>query len=140
MARVTCAVFVYGTLKPGEANYQAYCGGKVRSQTSVYTWAELYALPVGYPAMIEGKNKVYGVLLKFDDPLVLNSLDRLEDYQPQRASDLNEYERQLVSVYSFGDRLLGQAWAYYMTRAKVRQYRGVKVASGCWTSSFQAKC
>ena len=131
-------VFAYGTLKPGEANYQLYCKDKVSSQIRVYTLGDLYALPVGYPAMIEGNNKVKGVLLTFNDPNVLKSLDRLEGYQEQRAFDLNEYYRLLVPVYRLDDEPLGKAWAYFMTPARVIQLGGIKVTSGFWTclSSF----
>ena len=64
--------------------------------------------------MTVGKNQVRGVLLEFSDSKVLNSLDRLEDYQEQRASSLNEYYRSLTLVYGLDDRPIAQAWAYYM--------------------------
>ena len=135
-------VFVYGTLKPGEANFAAYCEGKVNWQISGYTWGDLYALPVGYPAMTTGKNKVWGVLLSFTDPQTLESLDRLEGYQSQRAAHLNEYYRALVPVYDVCNSQIGEAWAYYMSLSKIRQDRGLKLNSGSWTgalSSNQAK-
>jgi gamma-glutamylcyclotransferase (GGCT)/AIG2-like uncharacterized protein YtfP len=128
-------VFVYGTLKPGETNYQHYCGGKVKSATPVYTRGNLYSLPVGYPALTEGNNKVKGVLLTFGDSAILSSLDSLEGYQPERAADLNEYERLLVSIYSLEDQNLGKAWAYFMSLAKVKHYQGTILASGWWTGS-----
>jgi gamma-glutamylcyclotransferase (GGCT)/AIG2-like uncharacterized protein YtfP len=31
------SVFVYGTLKPNEANYQKYCAGKVIRETKAFT-------------------------------------------------------------------------------------------------------
>ncbi len=130
---LTLNVFVYGTLKPGEANFAYYCAGKVQKQISAYTWGNLYALPVGYPAMTEGKNKVRGFLLTFIDSNVLNSLDRLEGYQPGRDSSLNEYYRQLVDIYSLDDRFLGKVWAYFMTVNRVKRYRGIIMTSGWWT-------
>ena len=126
-------VFVYGTLKPGEVNYPAYCEGKVTSQIPAYTWGDLYALSVGYPAMVEGNNKVQGVLLQLNNINTLKSLDQLEGYQEDRRSHLNEYNRQLVTVYRLDDRAIAQAWVYFMTLAKVRQYQGEKVTSGNWT-------
>ena len=129
---LTLNVFVYGTLKPGEANFAYYCGG-IQKQISAYTWGNLYALPVGYPAMTEGKNKVRGILLTFIDPNILNSLDRLEGYQPGRDSSLNEYYRQLVDIYSLDDRFLGKAWAYFMTVNRVERYQGIIMTSGWWT-------
>ena len=127
-------VFVYGTLKPGEANFSAYCEGKISSQMIGYTKGNLYALPVGYPAMTEGKDKVWGVLLTFRDSNLLD-LDRLEGYESQRAANLNEYNRIFVSVYDEGDRAICRAWAYCMSLSKVRQYGGVRLHSGSWTGA-----
>jgi gamma-glutamylcyclotransferase (GGCT)/AIG2-like uncharacterized protein YtfP len=132
----TCDVFVYGTLKPGEANFAAYCQGRVIAQTPAYTWGDLYDLPVGYPAMTEGNSKVRGILLSFNDPRILHSLDRLEDYQSRRAAHLNEYYRAFVMVYDLDDRPINQAWAYYMTSAQVRQYRGIKLTASSWTGKL----
>ena len=53
-------VFVYGTLKPGEANYEFYCGSEVVETKKAWTRGELYTLPQGYPAMTTGNDKVYG--------------------------------------------------------------------------------
>jgi gamma-glutamylcyclotransferase (GGCT)/AIG2-like uncharacterized protein YtfP len=132
----TCNVFVYGTLKPGEANYPAYCQGKVIAQTPVYAWGDLYDLSAGYPAMTEGNSKVHGILLSFNDSQILLSLDRLEGYQSQRAAELNEYYRAFVTVYDFSDRPINQAWAYYMTLAKVKQYQGIKLTSNSWAGKL----
>jgi gamma-glutamylcyclotransferase (GGCT)/AIG2-like uncharacterized protein YtfP len=135
----TLDVFVYGTLKPGEANFPNYCQSKVIAQTPAYTWGELYALPVGYPAMTEGNNKVQGMLLSFRDRQILQNLDELEGYQSQRAGNLNEYYRASVVVYSLSDRPIQHAWAYYMTLAKVNQYRGIELTSGIWTGKGTLK-
>jgi gamma-glutamylcyclotransferase (GGCT)/AIG2-like uncharacterized protein YtfP len=146
----TLNVFVYGTLKPGEANYLAYCEGRIASQTPAYIRGDLYHLSVGYPAITPGDNQVYGVLLTFFDPSVLTerdtgvpaayiievltSLDRLEDYQPDRKAELNEYNRRLVTVYNLKDQAIAQAWTYFMTLAKVRQYQGKRLSSGNWST------
>ena len=73
-------VFVYGTLKPGEANYQNYCADKVIKAIAGYTEGRLYSLPMGYPAMTKGKSKTIGVLLTFTNADILTSLDILEGY------------------------------------------------------------
>ena len=126
-------VFVYGTLKPGEANYHRYCQGQVRTQNPAFTTGNLYALPVGYPAMTVGENEVQGFLLTFINSNILTSLDRLEGYQAQRKPDLNEYYRQLVPVYNFDYQSIGKAWAYFMSLKKVKQYGGTIINSGYWT-------
>ena len=128
----TLKVFVYGTLKPREINYTRYCDRRVQSATPTYTKGILYSLPVGYPAMTEGENKVKGFVLTFSNSNILNSLDRLEGYQPQRASDLNEYYRRIVPVYNLDDEYIDRAWAYFMTLNKVKQYRGTIITSGWW--------
>ena len=133
--KLNLKVFVYGTLKPGEANYDRYCQGWATSQQQAYTRGILYDLPFGYPAMTEGENKVKGVLLTFKDCSVLNNLDMLEDYQPDRSPDLNEYYRCLVPIYSLSDRPLDKAWAYFMTPEQIQKYGGKIVKSNWWTGN-----
>jgi gamma-glutamylcyclotransferase (GGCT)/AIG2-like uncharacterized protein YtfP len=129
-------VFVYGTLKPGEANYQKYCAGKVVEATEAYTWGQLYNLSVGYPAMTEGNSKVKGVLLTFDNAAILKNLDELEDYDEMRSPELNEYYRKQIAIYCFSGEFLGQAWGYLMTLAKVKQLGGVIFPSESWTGFY----
>lgn len=125
-------VFVYGTLKPGERNYALYCGDRTHSQVAAYTKGLLYHLPVGYPAMTAGNSRVKGVLLTFTDDTVLPYLDELEDYDKERSPELNLYYRSLVPVYDQSDRFLAQAWCYFMSQEKVKQFQGVILPSGCW--------
>ena len=73
-------VFVYGTLKPGEVNYQFYCAEYVVQFFPAVAKGLLYKLPVGYPAMTKGNSNVYGFVLSFQSPKVLSKLDKLEDY------------------------------------------------------------
>ena len=133
-------VFVYGTLKPGECNYQIYCGNRTIDQCQAYTWGELYDLPLGYPAMTVGKSKVMGFLLTFANENILSALDKLEDYHPDRSPQENEYHRQLIPVYNPSGRFLGQAWGYLMTIGRVKQLQGVPMPSGCWESQGIADC
>ena len=58
-------VFVYGTLKPGECNYRRYCEGKVVEALPAIARGQLFALPIGYPAMVAGEGIVCGFLLRF---------------------------------------------------------------------------
>jgi gamma-glutamylcyclotransferase (GGCT)/AIG2-like uncharacterized protein YtfP len=130
-------VFVYGTLKPGESNYQYYCRGKSIEEIAAYTFGNLYNLSLGYPAMTEGNNRVQGYLLSFSDTDILNSLDRLEDYHPNRSFDLNEYYRREINVYLSSGELLATAWSYFMSEAKIKQFKGIFLPSGCWTSTIK---
>lgn len=126
-------VFVYGTLKPGESNYERYCAGKVVAAQRAIARGQLFALPMGYPAMTKGHRPVHGFLLTFADPDVLTDLDELEDYNPSRRAAQNEYNRQKIEIYHQAGQPLGTAWAYLMTPEQVRCQGGVLLPSGWWS-------
>ncbi len=127
-------VFVYGTLKPGEANYQRYCGLQVVDAKKAYTFGKLFALPMGYPAMTLGDSLVYGYLLTFVDAKILSNLDILEDYQPSRQRTENLYNRQEVEIYDLQGRSLGIAWVYLMTPNQICQLKSSLLQPDCWWS------
>ena len=124
-------IFVYGTLKPGEANYQKYCAGMLYA-TSAIALGKLFALPMGFPAMTLGDKPVHGYLLCFINPEILMTLDELEDYQPARDASENLYYRQMIEIYDQEGRSLGSAWVYLMTKESVCQLGGVVLTDGCW--------
>lgn len=129
-------VFVYGTLKPGEDNYTRFCEGKVISSQKCWTKGQLFLLPVGYPAMITGKDKVQGFLLTFRDESILNKLDRLESYNSKNSPEMNIYQRQKTMVYDdFSNEVLGNVWAYFMSKERLKNSHGVLIPSGSWISS-----
>lgn len=127
-------VFVYGTLKPGEANYQHYCAAKVVEVKKAIAFGQLFSLPVGYPAMTLGNSPVRGFLLSFSDSEILHQLDYLEDYDSQRPIGENEYHRQQIQVYDTALNSLGKAWTYLMTPEQVRAFGGVLLTDGWWSS------
>ncbi len=127
-------VFVYGTLKPGEANYQKYCAGQVTDVKRAVTLGKLFALPMGYPAMTPGGDSVHGYLLSFADLGILDALDDLEDYQPARQMSANLYYRQQVEISDLQELSLGKAWAYFMSLERVSQLKGVALLDGCWSN------
>jgi gamma-glutamylcyclotransferase (GGCT)/AIG2-like uncharacterized protein YtfP len=126
-------VFVYGTLKPGEVNYQRYCAGKVVEEKRALALGQLFDLPLGYPAMTPGESPVQGFVLTFTDPTLLSVLDKLEDYEPHRALEENEYYRQQIKTYDLEGQTLGLAWAYLMTAEQVQRFQGVPILSGWWS-------
>ncbi len=128
----TLRVFVYGTLKPGEANFDSYCASKVVEMTPAYTYGHLYALKVGYPAMTTGDTQVSGYLLTFEDSTILANLDELEDYDPTLAAAANLYQREWITCYAPSGESLGLAWGYRMAFSKVQQLGGVFLTSGVW--------
>ena len=92
-------VFVYGTLKPRESNYSAYCAGKVINSKTAYTRGHLYHLTaLGYPGLTEGDGWVKGILLTFNADYDIGLLDGLEDYQPGRYPEENEYCKVSIQI------------------------------------------
>lgn len=126
-------VFVYGTLKPGAANFDRYCGNKVVTSHSAYIDGDLYHLPrLGYPGAIHGPRQVRGFVLSFDNSAILQDLDELEDYDPQRQPAENDYTRELVTTYT-PDGISGiSAWAYFMTSDRIQQFDGILLPDGWW--------
>ncbi|HLP88936.1 MAG TPA: gamma-glutamylcyclotransferase [Nostocaceae cyanobacterium] len=126
-------VFVYGTLKPGEAYYKRYCAGRVVSAQRAFVFGRLFDLSVGYPGMTLGEDKVKGYLLSFADGSVLTLLDDLEDYSPNRPMSENIYNRQYIEVYKLDGESLGQAWVYVMSWERVQQLGGKLEVDGWWS-------
>lgn len=126
-------VFVYGTLKPGEENYEYYCGNKVVSATIAYAMGKLFDLTPGYPGMTSGESPVWGYLLEFAQWEVLTALDELEEYVPTRAKSENPYNRQEVEIYDQKGLSLGKAWVYLMTPEVVNQLGGIHLPNGWWS-------
>ncbi|ARV58139.1 hypothetical protein BZZ01_05360 [Nostocales cyanobacterium HT-58-2] len=127
-------IFVYGTLKPGEENYPAYCAGKVVNTTKAVVRGKLFALPMGYPAMTPGNSLVHGYILSFANLDVLTRLDDLEDYDPARSASENLYNRKQIQTYTLQGSSLGWAWVYLMTEELARKLEGVHLPDGMWSS------
>ena len=134
-------VFVYGTLKPGEAYYQAYCAPYVVNATPAMAQGYLFHLPQGYPAMtvgqatseMLGEQWIMGVLLHFRDDAAIAQIDEFEDYNPALADTDNDYLRQLRPVFSQKHQPLGAAWIYLMTPQQVQRYGGIPISTGVWS-------
>jgi gamma-glutamylcyclotransferase (GGCT)/AIG2-like uncharacterized protein YtfP len=126
-------VFVYGTLKPGESNYQRYCANQVLTVKRAIAFGRLYHLPCGYPAMIPGSDLVAGFVLSFPNVEVLTVLDLLEDYNPKRPLQENEYYRQQIETYNLDLTFLSPAWTYLMTPQQINIFGGQRLPDGCWS-------
>ncbi len=126
-------IFVYGTLKPGERNYQLTCDRAVVVQEAI-AYGKLYDLPMGYPAAIFPESfLVRGYLLTFADLAVLQALDELEDYDPSQPISQNLYQRHQIEVYNLKFESLGKAWTYSMSQQNIDAYSGVFIIDGWWT-------
>jgi gamma-glutamylcyclotransferase (GGCT)/AIG2-like uncharacterized protein YtfP len=128
-------VFVYGTLKPGECNYDRYCAASVVEVREAMVYGQLFDLPFGYPAMTLGNSPVYGFVLSFAERTVLKQLDELEDYAPDRPADQNEYIRIETQTFSLDHQPLDPAWVYLMDLEQAKRSGGIFLPSGCWTGS-----
>lgn len=127
--------FVYGTLKPGEVNYKRYCAGNIASFQRAIAQGQLFALPMGYPAMTPGNQPVRGFLLTFRDKTILSTLDQLEGYHAgDRPDSANLYNRLKIEVFQDAGLSLGLAWAYLMTPQQVQQFEGQLLPDGYWSS------
>lgn len=127
-------IFVYGTLKPGENNYECYCKDRVLKVEAATVLGQLYDLPFGYPAMTIGDSLVYGFLLSFADATILADLDELEDYSPNRSNEQNEYIRVTVEAFDLKQQSLGLVWTYLMEPERIDQFGGTLLPHGKWYS------
>lgn len=130
-------VFVYGTLKPGECNYDRYCGAYGAIATPARVQGRLYDLGVGYPAMTLEEGWVQGYHLAFADAAALDPLDQLEGYCPNRPAEANDYQRLLRPIWPLptaaAPQSLGQAWVYLMTPTQLAPYKTRRwLKAGVW--------
>ncbi|WP_027483734.1 gamma-glutamylcyclotransferase family protein [Deinococcus pimensis] len=130
------AVFVYGTLMPGE--YNAGVAGEVTgARTACLPGFELWHLdPEGYPAVTPGTpdEVVRGVLLTFAEavwPGALARLDRLEGLDETPPL----YARVLVDVVVEGG-TSERAWVYvYAREERLAGPGATRVPDGDWRSA-----
>ncbi|MGX1474535.1 UNVERIFIED_CONTAM: gamma-glutamylcyclotransferase (GGCT)/AIG2-like uncharacterized protein YtfP [Streptomyces canus] len=131
--------FVYGTLRPGEANHDLFLRGRIRSEEpGRLAGALLYDGP-GYPYAVEepGGGPVFGELVTAapeDYDELLAALDELEEYAP--GDPRNLYERVAREVTRTADGTAVRAWVYVAApsvTARLRS-RGKLIESGDWLS------
>lgn len=132
--------FVYGTLRPGEANH----GRTLRGQTAAEEPARiggalLYDGP-GYPYAVAGPADavVHGDLVwprDADYDEVRTALDRLEGYAPGDPG--NHYER-VVTEAVCPDGTTVRAWAYLAAEPLAARLRatGVPIEGGDWLNAL----
>ncbi|MDI5961467.1 gamma-glutamylcyclotransferase [Streptomyces sp. SL13] len=129
-------VFVYGTLRPGNANHDRLLRGRTAwTAPAVLPGAALHAGP-GYPWAVDGTaaDRVRGDLVQ---PLpaaydrVLAALDRLEEYVPGDPGSL--YVRVRRDVLGPDGTAVG-AWVYLAGPAARRRLaaHGRRIADGEW--------
>jgi gamma-glutamylcyclotransferase (GGCT)/AIG2-like uncharacterized protein YtfP len=133
--------FVYGTLRPGEANYARLLVGQTASETPATLAGAALFTEGPYPFLVTapdllrpGDDVVRGELVALRPPvydLVLADLDRLEGYVVGGASNL--YERVAMEVATAaGPR---RAWVYVAgatTLAQIRAGALRYIPGGAW--------
>ncbi len=117
-------IFVYGTLRKGEANAQL-----LKSATCIteqcWTHGLLYDTGYGYPAMTQATvSRIYGELYSVTEE-VLVRLDELEGYVEGRNDNI--YERIEQTVYTDEGRIT----AYVYTASNVNLLKK-KIPNGDW--------
>ena len=137
MRTLVDGVFVYGSLKRGEANWRlaAHC----TSRETAVARGTLYQQRNGFPAMTtQGDGQVHGELLRFDDlGPTLQNLDKLERYDPAEPQN-SKYIRVPLEVVGVSGQTL-RAWGYVFTPETVKQTGCRPIASGVWQGSRIAR-
>lgn len=121
-------LFVYGTLRSGHAAH-ARVRAHVVDATPATVSGRVFALPEGYPGMLDGPGGVVvGELLRLRAiDAVLTALDEYEG---------DEYRRVVRPAMVTGGAL--QAWCYVLVDAASAR-RGVLVDSGDWLAWTRAR-
>ncbi|MFF3329752.1 gamma-glutamylcyclotransferase family protein [Streptomyces sp. NPDC002888] len=133
---MTLPFFVYGTLRPGEANHDLFLHGRTRREEPARLKdAVLYDGP-GYPYAVEEPGGVVSGDLVTALPEsygeLLAELDRLEEYVP--GSPRNLYERVEREVVRVADGTAARAWVYVAAPAVAGwlRGRGKPIEGGDW--------
>lgn len=129
-------VFVYGTLQPGGFYWSRFCEGRAEVVGRARVRGHLYDLSVGYPGVwLDGAGWVWGVLLELAGPRVLQAIDGLEGFDPNRPAEQNEYERRRVEAFDEEGNSLGRVWVYGMSPKRIGEMGGCLLEDGIWPVS-----
>jgi len=128
-------IFVYGTLMKPFENYKLYLEGRISHIIPGKTYGLLYHLPEGYPALLSGNEIIEGEVMESVDENLLQSLDRLEDYD--EWSDNNLYIREIRSIWTeYGEML---CWVYVYNDERYAKENGILVSNGNWREYMEKR-
>ncbi|MGW8554099.1 gamma-glutamylcyclotransferase family protein [Streptomyces tubercidicus] len=134
--------FVYGTLRPGEANYGPTLRGRTAAEEPAHIEGALLYEGPGYPYATAGPDGavVHGALVRPRDTeydAVCAVLDRLEGYAPGDPHNL--YER-VVTEAVCPDGKTVRAWVYLAAEPLAARLRatGTPIEGGDWPASRAA--
>lgn len=122
-------VFVYGSLMEGFWNHTRVLEGKVEILGKGEIIGSLYHLREGYPALLEGEDKVVGEVSGPVDKDLLRRLDYLEGYTAGRKDNL--YNRKAVQV-RMSDGSIMDCWVYVYGDAEHVREKGTYLPDGDW--------
>jgi gamma-glutamylcyclotransferase (GGCT)/AIG2-like uncharacterized protein YtfP len=134
-------IFVYGTLLPGQENFQTIAH-IVSEWQAARTRGRLFHLDFGYPAMMESDSGwVYGVLLSFKVRVeeALEVCDMVEGYNTEDVVSSLYYR--VVKPVEPTEAEPRQAWCYCWARERqeVLSHFGREVTGGDWLA-FLGNC
>ncbi len=117
-------IFVYGSLKEGKHYfYMAERAGWTGSCAATLRGYRIYALPVGYPAVVPGEGLVYGEFQTYED--LNKALDVLDPFEREGE----EYDRVRCEVETEAGNY--SAWVYcFSSEAMVFERGGEPIPSG----------
>ncbi|MFG2542256.1 gamma-glutamylcyclotransferase family protein [Streptomyces sp. NPDC048594] len=128
--------FVYGTLRPGGVNHDAFLRGRTRAEEPARLHGALLYPGPGYPYAVEAPaGSVRGEVitaLPEEYEALLAELDRLEEYVP--GDPRNLYDRVARTVVRDADGTPLRAWVYVAAPAVAVRLRATvaPVADGTW--------
>jgi gamma-glutamylcyclotransferase (GGCT)/AIG2-like uncharacterized protein YtfP len=124
-------LFVYGTLMRGSSNYDKYLAPWVKAVLPACIKGELYHLPEGYPALLEGGGTVRGELIAVPYlGRIIGNIDVLEDYYGPEGD--NVYRREVMPVELMETRNMVDAFVYIFCDRTYALEKGIYVDHGSW--------
>lgn len=127
-------VFVYGSLLENFYNYNKYLVGKVEEKSYGRTMGKLYHLKnEGYPAMIRGKDFIYGEIFEvYDWDITVARLDELEGYYGE-GNPHNLYNKTLIEVEVLPGKSKELVYAYlYNCKDELKLAKEIYLPEGNW--------
>jgi len=130
--------FVYGTLLPGQPNYDLWSNSIEEQIPATFKNGRLKDLG-SYPILLEGGDTpVLGMLISIRDEdyrLILNRLDGLEGFD-QRNPEASPYKR-VERLVTLDDNTLVNAWIYVGNPTMITG--GTIIDTGNWAAYAQSK-
>lgn len=131
--------FVYGTLKPGGRYWPQIAARVAAHEPAEVDGFDLFDLKVGYPAIVEGKGRVKGVLLRFHPAQAteaIATMDRIEGWDPAAAAPL--YRPLEVDVTTDDGRVSAITYVWGSGLREDLANRGVYLSHGMWQARGDA--